>query len=323
MNDAPSSSAAPPATDADLEQDGLDDDTRPLTAKELAKKRRKDRENFQRKRADLLDDLLRNLDILIYAELSTIYYMDCQVTLFFIRAFIQFLFLTPKPAIFQELPDRSFLGSIVGPNLLCMLLHCILATPSAGEATRSYMHGGLIMDFIGQKGPSSKLHLLMLDFVLLGLQIVHLSASTLRRRLRSAIDTGSAVVAADPVMATVQTVEDEERGVRRSAEEERRADIEMQNLTAAGTSTESAVPTAADEERERLLASFTPARRTEAHIFDAFNSGQMVIADLDLGKTIKEQMVLMRVKYNVEEERARNAQLRQRLYQRFLSRVGR
>lgn len=80
MNDAPSSSAAPPATDADLEQDGLDDDTRPLAAKELAKKRRKDRENFQRRRADLLDDLLRNLDILIYAELSTIYYMEYVVS---------------------------------------------------------------------------------------------------------------------------------------------------------------------------------------------------------------------------------------------------
>ncbi|KAM3420342.1 hypothetical protein BST61_g3623 [Cercospora zeina] len=323
MNDAPSSSAAPPPTDPVLEQDGLDDDTTPLTAQELAMRRRKDRENFQRKRAELLDDLLRNLDILIYAELSTIYYMDCQVTLFFLRAFIQFLFLTPKPAIFQELPDRSFLGSIMGPNLLCMLLHCFLATPSAGEATRGYMHGGLIMDFIGQRGPSSKMHLLLLDFVLLGLQIVHLSASTLRRRLRSAIETGSAVVAVDPAAGTIQTVEDEERGVRRSAEQNRGADIEMQNLTAAGTSTVTTVPTPSDEERERLLASFTSARRTEAHIFDAFNSGQMVVADLDLGRTMKEQMVLMRVKYNVDEERARNAQLRQRLYQRLLSRIGR
>ncbi|KAF2217421.1 hypothetical protein CERZMDRAFT_92072 [Cercospora zeae-maydis SCOH1-5] len=323
MNDAPSSSAAQPPTDTGLEQDGLDDDNTPLTAKELAKRRRKDRENFQRKRAEMLDDLLRNLDILIYAELSTIYYMDCQVTLFFLRAFIQFLFLTPKPAIFQELPDRSFLGSIIGPNLLCMLLHCLLATPTAGEATRGYMHGGLIMDFIGQKGPSGKLHLLLLDFVLLGLQIVHLSASTLRRRLRSAIETGSAVVGADPAATTVQTVEDEERGVRRSAEQTREADIEMQNLTAAGTSSDNAAPTSAYDERERLLVPFTPARRTEAHILDAFNSGQMVIADIDLGGTIKEQMTLMRVKYNVEEESAHNAQLRQRLYQRLLSRIGR
>lgn len=77
MNDAPSSSAAArpfPQFDG-RDQDGAHDEP-PLTAKELARQRRKNRENFQRKRADLLDDLLRNLDILVYAELSTIYYLE-------------------------------------------------------------------------------------------------------------------------------------------------------------------------------------------------------------------------------------------------------
>lgn len=31
---------------------------------------------FSRKRGELLDDVLRNLDILVYAELSTVYYME-------------------------------------------------------------------------------------------------------------------------------------------------------------------------------------------------------------------------------------------------------
>ena len=48
----------------------------PPTAAELVERRKKNREMFNKKRGELLDDLLRNLDILIYAELSTIYYME-------------------------------------------------------------------------------------------------------------------------------------------------------------------------------------------------------------------------------------------------------
>lgn len=73
MNDEASSSAAayhPPRHDAG-------DPSEPApTAAELAERRKKNRQLFNRKRGDLLDDLLRNLDILIYAELSTLYYME-------------------------------------------------------------------------------------------------------------------------------------------------------------------------------------------------------------------------------------------------------
>ena len=46
------------------------------TAAELAERRKKNRQMFNRKRGELLDDLLRNMDILVYAELSTVYYME-------------------------------------------------------------------------------------------------------------------------------------------------------------------------------------------------------------------------------------------------------
>lgn len=48
----------------------------PPSAAEVAKKRKKNREMFNKKRGELLDDLLRSLDVLIYAELSAIYYME-------------------------------------------------------------------------------------------------------------------------------------------------------------------------------------------------------------------------------------------------------
>lgn len=42
----------------------------------MQERRRKNRSMFNKKRGELLDDLLRSLDILIYAELSTVYYME-------------------------------------------------------------------------------------------------------------------------------------------------------------------------------------------------------------------------------------------------------
>lgn len=46
------------------------------TAAQVAKRRKENREMFNKKRGQLLDDLIYNLDILVYAELSAIYYME-------------------------------------------------------------------------------------------------------------------------------------------------------------------------------------------------------------------------------------------------------
>lgn len=74
MNDEsqPSSSAAAARHG---EKRGGAPETAP-TAVELADRRKKSRRMFNRKRGELLDDLLRNLDILVYAHLSAIYYME-------------------------------------------------------------------------------------------------------------------------------------------------------------------------------------------------------------------------------------------------------
>lgn len=205
-------------------------------------------------------------------------------------------------------------------NLLCILLHCLLAAPSAGEATRGYLHGGLAMDFIGQKGPTSRVHLLLLDFFVLALQVVHLSAYLLRQRLRQGLTDATGVAETSTTSATAQTVEDEERGVRRSAEQERSDDIELQTLTSSGAASTS--PPA-----EERLDAFRPPTRTEAHIFDAFNSGQMVIADLDITQTVKDQLLMITLKKteaddeSANERATRHRQMRQRLTQRLWQRL--
>ena len=46
------------------------------TPAQITARRKKNRENFNKRRGELLDDLLRNIDLLVYAELSAIYYME-------------------------------------------------------------------------------------------------------------------------------------------------------------------------------------------------------------------------------------------------------
>lgn len=75
MNDEASSSAAE-ASNSRQHGDGAPERDISPTAKELAEKRKKSRQLFNRKRGERLDDLLASLDMLIYAELSIIYYME-------------------------------------------------------------------------------------------------------------------------------------------------------------------------------------------------------------------------------------------------------
>lgn len=74
MSDEASSSAAA-FSSINANDDQQQHDVAPTPA-QLAERRKKNRQMFNKKRGELLDDLLKSLDILIYAELSTIYYME-------------------------------------------------------------------------------------------------------------------------------------------------------------------------------------------------------------------------------------------------------
>jgi hypothetical protein len=189
--------------------------------------------------------------------------------------------LTPKTGLLPEPPaNRPALGAILGANLLCVILHLFSSAPSAGEATRGYLHGGFVMDFIGQKGPSSKLHLLVLDFLVILLQVVHLSAYLARQRLKKEgiSERLMAVFSAD------QDLEDEERGVRHSVELQELGDRDrllsdtLERVTPSGSNEVSASAS--------LLST-----QTDEHLMDVINSGQAVLADLNLVKTFQEQFL--------------------------------
>ena len=77
MNDEASSSAARQYGGHREEED----EAEPIpTAAELVERRKKSRQLFNRKRSERLDLLLADFDMLVYAELSIIYYMEYVLT---------------------------------------------------------------------------------------------------------------------------------------------------------------------------------------------------------------------------------------------------
>lgn len=285
MNDEPSASSSRIASTHN-EQDV------PPTAAQLAERRKHNRQQFNRKRSQLLDDLIHNLDLLIYAELSAIYYLDNSFFRLFIRGLLQLVLLSPKP---KNIPvpgieQQPVVSALLSINAICVFLHLWLRAPSAGEPTRGYLHGGLAIDFIGQLGPSSKVLMVLLDLLVVGLQMGMLSVVATRRRL----DDKGTVVTPPAQPAQGQDVDSEERGVRRSAELEQQGDIEMQSLNPASGQADRSFndpPDAAEDEepsndRDHLLA----LPRSDAHIFDAFHSGQIVLGDFNVLRSAREQM---------------------------------
>jgi hypothetical protein len=190
---------------------------------------------------------------------------------------------------------RPYIVVIFGSNLLCFLLHLLYARPEAGEATRGYLHGGMIIDFVGQKGPISKLRLLALDLVILVLQLVMLSVHIKRQTLKSASSTAqhSALAVGPDAEVTAPSVQDhdlEERGVRRSAPD----DIDLQTFPPTHDGLAAHGRTGGDEDGER---DELPAERREAlddsdsgpEPLTEFHHGELVAAEIHILDTIRTQ----------------------------------
>ena len=68
--------------------------------------------------------------------------------------------LSPKSPISAfasiDLPVKRAALLLFGSFVLGLLPHLLFSVPSAGEPTQGYLHGGLLIDFIGQRNPPSK-----------------------------------------------------------------------------------------------------------------------------------------------------------------------
>lgn len=163
---------------------------------------------------------------------------------------------------------------------------------------RYYLHGGIIPDFIGQKSPTSKTMLVLLDIFVLVLQCIMLTVLVEKDRLKEVMKNYNAPAIAATTegeqpraeVATAQDHDAEERGViRDDLTHMEPGDIELQSLDPAPPSD---IDPELASERERLLAEPAPRPENEdenEHAADIFYSGTVVIAELHILNNIRMQ----------------------------------
>lgn len=180
---------------------------------------------------------------------------------------IQAVYLMPKPVEFpeQSLP-QPYIGGVLGVNIICMLFHLFSRAPGAGEATRGYLHGSLLLDFIGQHGPSSRLLLLLLDMVILLLQLLALAVISERKELESKKEVASQITSI--VDSHNQDHDAEERGQVRGTTLGT-DDIELDDLGDSRTAT-------------TMHESEPPVQNHTFALSDNIASGQAIIGDFHI-----------------------------------------
>jgi hypothetical protein len=236
-----------------------------------------------------IDRLLRDLDILIYCELSALYYMDCSVVLFAVRAVVELIFFTPKAPPFDPTRNQPFVGAIIASNLFCMIFHAFFIRPEAGESTRGYLHGGLFIDFIGQK-PAPVFRLLSFDLLIFLVDFVMLALIIERVKTAGTTPTTTATnpeseTSTEPA-SEQQDHDAEERGVIRETEITSPDDMPSASPVAE-------IDEDVNHERTTLLAD--PGENSSAqtprggHPLDSYSSGQAVILEMGFFSTIREQ----------------------------------
>lgn len=191
--------------------------------------------------------------------------------------------LTPLPDIGlhrQHDEHKPFLPLVLMCFAINFLLHLTYPAPAAGEETRGYLHGGLMIDFIGQQGPTSKWKLAGLDTCILLLQLVMVSVHVKRRQAKKTVaqisagsqeasqnDGGDAEQSSESVDARTQDADAEERGVLRRTD----------TLSDIGADL---------DEGDALLPS---SERVHTDALDVLISGQCVIGEFTLIDTLLEE----------------------------------
>lgn len=163
-----------------------------------------------------------------------------------------------------------------------MLLHGLFAPRAAGEATRGYLHGGLLIDFVGQKSPVGRWRLVGLDLLVLCLQLVILGATLERRGTKTADDV--VIETVEVPLESGQDHDAEERGVLRE-DSDGTEEIELQDLY------QTSGRTGGDEDRERdeLLEAGANSERDNQHPLDPFCTGNHIVVNLHILDTIRTQ----------------------------------
>lgn len=199
-----------------------------------------------------------------------------------IRAISQMLFLSPKDITFPfSIPaSRVHVALILLSNLWCILVHLLAAIPEGHEYHRGYQHGGMIIDFIGQKPPTFRIYYLLADVFVFLLQCLMLTIHTEREKLRLSLKTfkplnPNRAPDASEAPRTIDDLDAEEQGIRStepSFEDTENGDIEMQPLRSS---------------RESRRASRRSRRSSEARFSDSLQSGNAIVDEYHIVNCIR------------------------------------
>ncbi|KAG5748709.1 hypothetical protein H9Q70_008630 [Fusarium xylarioides] len=248
------------------------------------KKSRKKRNPGLARKLEFVTHLLRSLDTLVFAELSGLYYMECSMFRFILRSVGQYLYLTPKHESFPFLMPASpiHVCLVLIPNIICILLHIFVSLPVGPDYHGGYMHGGLVIDFIGQRPPTSRIYYVLVDVMILAVQCLMLTVHTERERLRVTLKTFRPMVpdVAQEMGPTIEDLDAEERGVSRDMPGSLPADeedgIELQPLRSTSTTEEANSTSGESEPSARESPIDEP---TWSHLSDVLSSGNAIIGE--------------------------------------------
>lgn len=183
---------------------------------------------------DILNGLTNDLHNLILITISAVYYYDCFSILYLLRFFS------------QNQSTHAGIRVVLTANVTCILTHIFHSLPRP-EPREFWNHGGLLVDFVGEK-PTSRFKLLLLDFLILALQIIYLSLHYKKLTIDAKAEAGK--------LKPAQDIEAEEAGISR-ADTTRAAgageDIEMQSLLPDGSEERRSIPTEIQDDYAIIL----------------------------------------------------------------------
>ncbi|KEF59308.1 uncharacterized protein A1O9_04152 [Exophiala aquamarina CBS 119918] len=176
-----------------------------------------------------LQSLLRLLDAVIFLQLGALYLQDNLTLFLLLRAVSQAAHNLPA----VQLPP------VILINVLCFATHLLQARPEAkGWASRGYLHGGLIIDFVGEQGPVSKWRLASMDLLIFGLQLVVLVVGN--ERLKAAGDPAAQEPHDTPDTQDLEAAEEGRVTTSARAPAETEDGIELQSLLPEGSGQDTA-----------------------------------------------------------------------------------
>ena len=151
---------------------------------------------------------------------------------------------------------------------------------------RGYLHGGLLIDFVGVLGPVGKWKLVGVDLLVCALQCcilaVFLERAAMRGEDLAARSGDGPGTVGDAVPLVGQDHDSEERGMLRT-DPNSTGDIELQTLGPSNSNDA--------EERDDLLAEASPSTPNDSkdHPLDTYNTGEHVVANLHILDTLRRQ----------------------------------